>query len=158
MILTDTDAERGEWVFEQIAQLIFAHKLSVGTQASNVSLSKALQKLVEQAHALIRVGIAPFVEQAPHQRKSHSFMHHPQHQNVEGALPKLPLRSVNGEHPRFWNRHQSHYRLGNLRVVHFIVAKESLETLIVRIRLSLPTERRCEFSKVNGFNSQQLRG
>jgi len=58
-------------------------------------------------------------------------MYDTQHQNVEDTIAKLPLGSIQGQRPGFWNVQERDNGLGNFRIIEFVGAKEALQTFVV---------------------------
>ena len=108
----------GTGLLQQVAAPVLADELSVCSQAGKLSLSKALQKLVEQLQAFIGVGITLFVEEAPSHWKGDPFMYHTEHQDVEDTIAKAPLGSIQREHPRLRHCHQAQQCFCDFGIIH----------------------------------------
>ena len=74
-----------------------ADKLPVGYQAVNLVVTHHLKESTHQRDAFPGIGIAPFGQDLPQERKSDAVMDNGQDEEVDRSLSKHPLSSIQSQ-------------------------------------------------------------
>lgn len=131
----------------RIVKSRLAKKLVVGQQCGGLFCREQHDEVLHKANAFAGVGIPTFREQRTKQREGNASVNRAQHQNIDVQAPKFPVGADHCQIPlALANQQQARDQVSDHRWVDDKAAEETLQALIVGIRLRAPFQSRCSLS------------
>src|SRR5947209_871911 len=135
---------------DQIREPFFADKLAVGAQIPDRLDPEQSEELVCERDPLRSIRAAFLLQDMPQHGKGRAFVRDPQDHHVDGRVAKVPVCSVERQNPGRGRCDQTRDEESYLFIGQFKEPEESLNPLIVRLRLGASRENISEFREVDG--------